>query len=393
MQGFENPHILGLIIQSSGAGLLAVLAALLGRSYPNGSLRYWARAWLALCLALTALLTDLLWPHPILQSAYLFGEYVFLYLLVLGCARHLSGRRAVRGDFRLLLPALVLAVLVPPLARGEFSRLFLVQSFVLGLGFSVALWVIWPGLRAWRHRPGMIVMTVSLALLALTFFHYLPIFGWHIATGAPLPMVWLMMTSVAHLLFEFLLGFGGCMVVLEQLNEELVQRNRDLAMASEQFRELAERDPLTGVLNRRAFDAIHPRLSGNGCVAMIDIDRMKQINDGYGHAEGDHALRMVVQRLRTLVRSQDRVFRWGGDELLLLMPGMPIDLLHERLEQLNRDLSKSPMAEGIRLSISFGIAEYGTCGNDPLAAVRRADQAMYARKKANRGIELGALPT
>lgn len=385
MSALDNIHAIGLLVQAGGAGLIGLLSGLLFRSHAEHALRYWAWAWLALALALTALLVDLTWPGwpLLLQPLYLFGEYVFLYLLVLGCANFASGRRPIRIDAHLLLPALVLASLVPVLARNEFARLFLVQSFVLGLGFMIALWTLWPALRTHRNGPGLRVMIAALGLLILTFLHYLPVFGWHIATGAPLPLTWLKFTSVAHLLFEFVLGFGGAMVVLERLNQELTHRNCDLAMAGERYRDLAERDPLTGVRNRRAFDSVCARLDGYGCVAMIDIDRMKQINDRHGHTEGDRVLRLVAALLRELARNDDGVFRWGGDELLLLLPDMPSALLAERLSQINRELCElSPPGRpaSVPLSISYGIAEYRGSAVDVLAALRLADTAMYTHK-------------
>lgn len=394
MPAIHDFHVLGLIVQSCGAGLIALMLALLNRSHPDSALRLWAWGWFSLAAALATLLVDLLVPgwYLLLQPVYLFCEYLFLYLLVLGCANHVSGRRPVHSDARLLLPALVLALLVPVLARGEFARLFLVQSFILSLGCLIALWVLWPALGRRSHRPGAVVMAVALALLALTFFHYLPLFGAYIALGTDLPIAWLGLTSAAHLLFEFLLGFGSSMVVLERVNEELRLRNRDLALASEQFREQAEHDPLTGAFNRRAFESLRQGMSGSGCVAMIDLDRMKSINDRFGHAEGDRALCTVAQHLRAIVRSHDRLFRWGGDELLLVMPGIPRTLLQDRLDHLNQELRALSFLErsgtGL-LSVSCGIGEYRHGGVDLLDAVRNADSAMYAQKGAQRSVHGG----
>lgn len=389
MSAIQDFHVLGLIVQSCGAALIALMLALLHRSHPDPALRLWSLGWFSLAIALAALLVDqcVAGAYLLFQPVYLFFEYLFLYLLVLGCASHVSGRRPRRGDAQLLLPALVLAALVPVLARGEFARLFLVQSFVLSLGCLIALWTLWPILDRRPRRPGAVVMAAAIALLALIFAHYVPIFAAHIALGTELPMRWLVLTSVAHLLLEFLLGFGSSMVVLERVNEELRQRNRDLSMTSEQFREQAERDPLTGALNRRAFESLRPLMSGGGCVAMIDLDRMKAINDRFGHAEGDRALCTVAHHLRLLVRSHDRLFRWGGDELLLVMPGIPKALLQDRLDHLNQELRALHLVEqsgpGL-LSVSCGIGEYRNGGVDLLDAVRSADSAMYARKGARR---------
>jgi diguanylate cyclase (GGDEF)-like protein len=396
MSAIQDIHSAGLIVQSGGAALIALMLAMLNHSQADTSLRLWAWGWCSLSVALAFLLLSLNFPdgYLLFQPAYLFGEYLFLYLLVLGCANHVSGRRAARGDLRLVAPALVLAVLVPILARGEFARLFLVQSFILSLGCLIALWTLWPALRTRRRLSGIGVMVAALALLALTFAHYLPIFGAHIAFGATLPQGWLALTSAGHLLLEFVLGFGSSMIVLERVNDELRQRNRDLSMASEQFREQAERDHLTGAFNRRAFDSLSRQISGSGCVAMIDVDRMKVINDRFGHAEGDRALCTVANHLRSLVRNHDRLFRWGGDELLLVMPGIPKALLEDRLEHLNQQLHRLAFNEvagpGL-LSVSCGIGEYRKGDVDLLAAVRNADTAMYARKSEQRSGRNGGL--
>jgi diguanylate cyclase (GGDEF)-like protein len=389
MSAIQDIHTVGLIVQSGGAALIALMLAMLNHSQADTSLRLWAWGWCSLSVALAILLLSLSFPggYLLFQPACLFGEYLFLYLLVLGCANHVSGRCAGRSDLRLVAPALVLALLVPVLARGEFARLFLVQSFVLGLGCLIALWTLWPALRSRRKLSGIGVMVTALGLLALTFAHYLPIFAVHIAFGAALPTGWLVLTSLAHLLFEFLLGFGSAMVVLERINADLLQRNRDLAMASEQFREQAERDHLTGAFNRRAFESLSRQITGSGCVAMIDLDRLKSINDRFGHAEGDRALCIVANQLRALVRSHDRLFRWGGDELLLVMPGIPKALLEDRLEHLAQQLQGIAFSDGEDaglLSVSCGISEYFQGGQDLFAAVRQADIAMYARKSGQR---------
>ena len=393
----DDIHLMGMLVQAGGAAVIGLATGMMHPGHRHPSLRLWLGAWLALAAGLGALTADLLWPERsnVLQPAYLFGEYLFLYLLVLGCAR-LAGARFMprRGTgLALAMPALALAVAIPTLAGHRFAPMFLAQSVLLALGFAAALLALRPALHRPRAGFGLRLMVVALVLLVLTFAHYLPLFALHLATGNPLPMAWLRATSAAHLLFEFMLGLGGVMAVLEQLNAELRQRNADLTKSGRHYQELARRDPLTGAQNRRGFADAQTRLDSHGCLAMVDVDHLKTINDRLGHDAGDRALRLVADRLRQVARGEDQLFRWGGDELLLLMPRMPRGVLEQRLDDLNRELrSGKHWSEPLvpALGISYGVVEYRHDDGSLDAAINAADQAMYASRTRRRGPDAGA---
>jgi diguanylate cyclase (GGDEF)-like protein len=195
-------------------------------------------------------------------------------------------------------------------------------------------------------------------------------------------MTVLKLSSAVHLVLEFLLGFGGAVLVLEQSHQRLAIRNDALAADNARFRDQAERDALTSVYNRHAFfqmlDVFRvAEFPVRGCVAMVDIDGLKQLNDTFGHALGDSALIRVAQAVRQLMAEDDRLFRWGGDEFLLVAFRQNAATVVSRLDQLNVVLATP---DAVTVQVSFGVVEFGAVG-ELSDAVRRADLLMYARRR------------
>ena len=157
---------------------------------------------------------------------------------------------------------------------------------------------------------------------------------------------------------------------------------------------LAHRDPLTGLPNRRLFEdrleialAQAHRYRQRVGLIFIDLDRFKQVNDGFGHAAGDELLRGVAERLGQCVREGDTVARLGGDEFTLLLPG-----IHhaEDLAAISRKLVEAlrePYRIGgreVRVTASGGISLYPEDGEESEALLRCADTAMYRAKERGR---------
>lgn len=151
-------------------------------------------------------------------------------------------------------------------------------------------------------------------------------------------------------------------------------------------REQASHDPLTGVANRRRFQAAFRELQARRrqvVVALFDLDDFKAINDSFGHGEGDKALVAVAERLKASVRSEDIVARMGGDEFALLMLDVTLPLAERRLRAIIAALAATPVGgegEGGRLTTSCGIAEY-SAGDTLESLMHRADQALYDAKR------------
>ena len=117
----------------------------------------------------------------------------------------------------------------------------------------------------------------------------------------------------------------------------------------------------------------------SGCAAIIDVDRLKFINDTLGHPAGDAAIRRVAGAIRKVVRADDLLFRWGGDEFLILLQDVGESEAQGRLEAVNRALGEArpeDNAHTIPLSVSFGIAGFDA-GKALAAAIEDADRRMY----------------
>ncbi len=381
---FDNVEVLGLVIQASGAALIGVLCLMLNRVVRRGALSAWVRGWLSLSGALLALLVEQALPvsASVTLPLYIFGECLFGYWIIEGCAQFARRRWDGRWLARLVAPAALFAAAAPQLIGHEFRAVFLVQSCVLALVFAGALFALAPAAQRQSSSPGLLAMRASLLLLVIIFLAYIPIFAANLARNVALPMTLLKLSSATHLVLEFLLGFGGAMLVLEQSHQGLMLRNDRLSADNEKYRAQAERDALTSAYNRHAFFQLLEALKAEGvpvrgCAAMIDVDGLKQLNDSLGHVFGDAALIRVAKTIQQLVRLKDRVFRWGGDEFLLVTIGQNASTVTALLDLLNPALAGPG---GVAVQVSYGVVEFSTLA-ELSEAVKCADLDMYARRR------------
>ena len=157
---------------------------------------------------------------------------------------------------------------------------------------------------------------------------------------------------------------------------------------------LSSRDGLTGLLNRRALEEAlvaqfqRSRRSGEPfCVLMLDVDHFKDINDQHGHAVGDLALKHLSALLLGHMREVDRLARFGGEEFLVLLPGLALADALPVAERLRMVVAAAPMplaGAAITLSVSIGMTEWGGAPDEPSRLLVRADAAMYQAKRHGR---------
>jgi two-component system, cell cycle response regulator len=155
-------------------------------------------------------------------------------------------------------------------------------------------------------------------------------------------------------------------------------------------------DRLTGAFNRRYLEVHVPQLFVHRraarkpvAVLMIDIDHFKQINDAHGHATGDHVLKEIVKRATFALRPSDLVARMGGEEFAVVMPETDLDAALQIAERLRSRIGDTPVesADGapFTVTVSIGVAALQPDSEEePRAAFRRADAALYAAKRAGR---------
>jgi len=171
---------------------------------------------------------------------------------------------------------------------------------------------------------------------------------------------------------------------------ELVARIANRLERVRMYRALADTDPLTGLVNRRrSVDAIEDylrlasRMRQSLCLAVIDVDRFKQVNDAHGHATGDAVLRGVATELLRYFRGEDVVARWGGDEFVIGMFGMSGADGRRRMNDLVERM-RGQSFDGVSVTISAGLAEYPLDGVDLDSLYVAADRALYVAKSAGR---------
>lgn len=307
----------------------------------------------------------------------------------------------------LALTAATQALVLPALWRlngGDrlLPRSRLVQQLVLcGLMGMAAL-------VPWLDRDGLVVVgqvlqgsfvTGCALSLAVGVWARLRGDAWALAGLAALtPMVVLVVADLAraHWLYEYRVEALQLAItwVLMMAAYALNLSMGRLRQQRDEMRQLAETDMLTGLPNRRAglqhlaqqLERVQ-RDGGPLVIGFLDIDLFKDINDRHGHAVGDQVLVAVAQALRAAVRNQDEVVRMGGEEFLLLLPGMPRDLATGRLEQLRQRITvvcRDLQVPGLEVTASIGLAQWRPGEDDQAALLRRADHAMYVAKRSGR---------
>lgn len=388
----------GLAIQCVGVLLITLLSIFMRSSIKSHALTYWTASWASLSISLMALFVGfhLTSSQTFFFSIYFFGEYLFGLLFIAGCRSQSRGSSLTRRHSYFLIPAAIIALLLPHASRDP-NDLFMAHSAILAAFFIVAFFILRSGPRLKEPSPGINVMSAALLLLAVGFLHYVPIFGarkglW----GITVPTAYLQYTAVFDLLFEILLGFGTVMVLMEGVRREVEMANRKLTDARDQLELLVQMDPLTEALNRHAFHSLLRRPEGDhdvvtsGSVAVIDIDNLKPINDTMGHTVGDKAIRAVARGMRSLVRADDMLFRWGGDEFLVLMFKLPEAEASRRISKLNAILAENCerwIGMPVMVTVSHGVAGFKSL-TELGQAIELADKEMYAQRNRIRGLSL-----
>lgn len=161
-------------------------------------------------------------------------------------------------------------------------------------------------------------------------------------------------------------------------------------------RRISNSDRLTGLFNRAYLEdflaaEVHrsKRYARHFAVAMVDIDRFKNFNDTWGHAAGDQALKKVADTLQHGIRRSDLVARYGGEEMVLVMPETTLYAARKRLEAIREAVAAEPMqvpkrTESVRVTVSAGVAYWPDDGQDPDDLLHTADQRMFHAKALGR---------
>ena len=390
--------VIGLLSQLAGALLLVGLFAALLRSHPRPQpyFRQWTFGWTALVVALCGVGIQYAFPglmaaQPLASRAanlvYQCGKLVWIACLLAGTLNFVRGTRP-RAFMRWALPAALAYALISTLLSGPFLNVVMVfQTPLLVAPFLVCAWLL---LRFSRSRATLGSRTTGVVFLSVATLWILYAVGFAVEGFQPWlpphgPLYYLLLyNSFFDLILQMLLGYGMVVLLLEDVSRESEDARQQLALAHDRLKRVSLYDPLTGALNRRAYDegAGLESLGGRfGTALMLDMDNLKVVNDTAGHAAGDELLRRLAETLRRCVRPLDRVYRWGGDEFLLLFPAAPPDVVVQRVREALRTVPE--------LESSLGASRFSGAEDLP-AAIERADRAMYEEKARNRAARAGA---
>jgi diguanylate cyclase (GGDEF)-like protein len=190
------------------------------------------------------------------------------------------------------------------------------------------------------------------------------------------------------------LALQGANLELVSQKHALEQQTRDLTELAERLRAEAILDPLSGLYNRRHLDAM---LSGELArahrehhplgVILIDVDGFKSVNDTLGHAVADTMLRDVARLLRSQIRKYDIPCRYGGDEIVIIVPGASLQVTSELAERLRMGIEALTFQcedRSVSITASLGVAAFETQTMQPEELLRAADAALYRAKRSGR---------
>lgn len=256
--------------------------------------------------------------------------------------------------------------------RNLNAELLVVDTSIsILLAFSVAL------VARRAKGPVNLILVVFSGLVVADTMIRLVIFTFFVNTSSALedfaasPYSYFMQVSVGAMCLCFALSAMASLVVDRM----------------EDYREAAERDPLTGLLNRRGFDRAVTALRSGGVLLNCDIDHFKDINDGFGHGAGDRVIAGLGQLLAGRVPKTALAARFGGEEFVILLPGTDLAGGAAFAQSLRMSFAATDWSiVGVerQITLSFGIAALGAEESSVHDAIERADRALYAAKAAGR---------
>ena len=333
----------------------------------------WVLAWSANLLALVGLMGDaFLAPDPAWILLYCPTKMIFALLLVRGIMMFKRDRLAMFQLSRnwAIVASLLFCFLLTMLPTVDRLIItFLVAGSVLAFG------ALFSGLRLARNDAWFLVGATLLSGL-ISLHHGLRL----MQTGEEAAGI-LFVSSLwfIDVFGEFLIGLCCLLALGQRALDEMTRVNVTLESTQRTLRSLVDADPLTGLYNRRRLRKFleETRTTG-GSLISFDVDDFKGINDRWGHLTGDRCLRRISDSLREVFRSEDGLFRVGGDEFLVVVPTMKPGAVGGRIKQLRDHLAPSG-TDVIPISIAAGVVELHP--DLPIEdALALADTAMYSDK-------------
>lgn len=383
-----NVYFIGQIGHTVGAALLAAIFLHLSRS-GNRSLQAAGVAWVFLSLSLGSLL--LLAGRDLPYENFLFQYWKTFFVVAL-----VTAARRLDRQTPLARPLTITAIVALPLSMalvfwaGAGPAFYAVHSGLLAVAWSIVAVLIFNSRSSGLGKRFAALLAIATAAFQAAYAVFYSIAG---TGGGQGEDPFLVYSGFYDLFLEMLFGIGLIIWAMEETEARLSVIHARALDDTRRRKRLALIDPLTEVYNRHFFDEIRPTLereAAGGSVVLVDVDELKTINDTEGHEEGDKAIWTIATAIKKLIRGADFLIRWGGDEFLVILPGMDDDLAKKRfymlpgkLEEVRRTPRIKDRAYPRFLAASVGVARFSR--RVPLEqAIEKADSVMYERKKAHK---------
>ncbi len=379
-------HQFSLLVQSAGTALLFIVFVLLYQKIRRRAFLDWIASWAFLLAGVTALF---LLPFLGASRGFFFFIHACLLahalLLLRGVRRFRDERlKSSRREFLWILPVLALSWWTSATEEGAAAR-----ATPILIAMAIAYVATAAAFAVARGSPaGRLLLSISFvmwaaerAVLAYAQTRF----------GVPDRMPSLLQYSgFLGMFLEMAIAVGIIILLFEASQSQLAAEMHHLVSSDQQLKEMGIRDPLTGLYNRHYFnDVIRRELATSRrygtalSVLLADVDRFKEINDRKGHAVGDDVLRFVANYLTTCVRETDYVFRWGGDEFLIVLPRTDEPSAANKAEELVRRLPNIPATDNLQPTLSVGWAMHRSDVEFPIT-LAEADSRMYEMKVARK---------
>jgi diguanylate cyclase (GGDEF)-like protein len=390
MPNLMTEEFLTTVTRAVGVLLVAVLLLPLSRVAQGTYLRYWAVGWASLAVGLLSAYASNRIPEYRTEFLILYclSEFGFAWLLWIGC-HDATGFRPIRwAQFSVITITAGYAV-IGPLYFASSPVLFSLHTGLL-TGLYLLSLLSTRRLPVTADSPTVGMWVLRFALLAMLILEGLQtLFGGvghatflrpnSLSQAEPLD-------RLPDVLIEVMLAFGMVLFATDRMREQLQTANQKLQAAADELRHAAQLDGLTGLLNRLGFETMlsgGPDTPDSGCIAVLDLNNLKPLNDYHGHAAGDAALKILARCLRTNFRVSDPLFRIGGDEFVVVMDGCDENDLSERLKRIDQALLNQRLprlTESQDIIVAWGVAVFRSASELP-TAFQKADARMYERKR------------
>jgi diguanylate cyclase (GGDEF)-like protein len=384
-----NVYFLGQLVHTIGAALLGAMFLYLSRSGGNRALQAAGVAWAFLSLSLASLLV--LSGHGLPLENFLFQYWKLFFVVALVTAARRLDRQAP-----LARPLTITALAALPLSfalvswAGSGPVFYAIHSGLLAIAWAIVAVFIFISRSSGLGKQFAAVLAVATAAFQAAYALFYGLAG---AGNGHVDDPFLLYAGFYDLFLEMLFGIGLIIWAMEETEARLSVIHARAIDDTRRRKRLALIDPLTEVYNRYFFDEIRPtveREAAGGSVVLVDVDELKTINDTEGHEEGDKAIWTIATGIKKLIRGADFLIRWGGDEFLVILPGMDEDLAKKRFYMLPGKLEEVRQSSRLKdrayhrfLSASVGVARFSR--RVPLEqAIEKADGVMYERKKAHK---------